>query len=344
MSLNPQASKQTNGMIRLTWTPDLTVFGYRFYRDGVAVAKGTRPEQASTTFKAETDGKSHWYGIGRALEQATESVEFPEVTPPPPAAGAFMSYPASSAISLSGVTGRVIEKLSFKQTPAGKSAIVLNDCHDIIIRACDFKDVPGCVYAVNCSNIVLDGLRYENITGPSRRTGANVGNLVQFNGVRGGAVKNCKGRGGDTEDIVSIYASHNIDVDDNHLEGTNWTSGSGSGIALCDQGGSNNRARRNILVNPGQVGAFIAGGSGSEISDNIIIGVQRPSSNVGVYVWAQGGGACSGHTVARNTVSWRKADGSNAGYWNAGNCGPVNGEASNTFAASLDPNAYRVVL
>jgi len=84
MSLNPQASKQTNGMIRLTWTPDLTVFGYRFYRDGVAVAKGTRPEQASTTFKAETDGKSHWYGIARALEQVSESVQFPEITTPPP--------------------------------------------------------------------------------------------------------------------------------------------------------------------------------------------------------------------------------------------------------------------
>jgi len=77
MSLNPQASKQTNGMIRLTWTPDLTVFGYRFYRDGVAVAKGTRPEQASTTFKAETDGKSHWYGVARALAQVSESVGFP---------------------------------------------------------------------------------------------------------------------------------------------------------------------------------------------------------------------------------------------------------------------------
>jgi len=290
---------------------------------------------------------SHWAKALAALAKIGVVVEPPPPPPPPPPLppGAFMSYPASQAISLSGVTGRVIEKLSFLATPAGRSAIVLTNCHDITIRFCDFRNCPGGVYAVNCTNIQLEDLRYENITGPSKRTGANVGNLTQFNGVKGGAVRRCKGKGGDTEDIVSIYASHDVVVEDNHFEGdASTTSGSGSGIALGDQAGARNIARRNILVNPGQVGAFIAGGVDCQILDNIIIGQQRPKSNVGIYVWGQGGGACSGHTVARNRVSWRNAAGGSNGGWNAGNCGPVTGWGTNDFNATLDANTYRVTL
>jgi hypothetical protein len=80
--LNPQVKKLSGGKIEMTWTPDLSCFGYRFYRDGVAVAKGTKPEQAVTTFAAETDGQTHRYGIARALESAAESVNFPTVPPP----------------------------------------------------------------------------------------------------------------------------------------------------------------------------------------------------------------------------------------------------------------------
>jgi hypothetical protein len=72
--------------------------------------------------------------------------------------------------------------------------------------------------------------------------------------------------------------------------------------ALGDGGGSWNIARHNILVNPGQVGAFIAGGTNNQITDNIIIGQQRADSNVGLYVWNQSSTPCSGHTVARNRV------------------------------------------
>jgi hypothetical protein len=83
MSLNPQARLRTSGLVELTWTPDLTCFGYRFYRDGIPVAKSTKPGQKMTTFAAETDGQSHFYGVARALEQIMESVLFPVVTPPP---------------------------------------------------------------------------------------------------------------------------------------------------------------------------------------------------------------------------------------------------------------------
>lgn len=324
---------ETATTITLGWTPPAGCKGYVFWN---------QTKRSSTLDGSRSSARFAKPGSYRveALGLLSAGVWPPVVVPPP---AAFMSYPASNAITLQGVTGRTIERLSFRATPAGRSAIVLDNCHQITVRACDFKDVPGCVYAVNCSDIIVEGCRYENITGPSVRTGANVANFAQFNKVSHGWIHHNKGRGGDTEDIVSVYMSSGIDVDDNHFEGTNWKSGSGSGIALGDDGGSRNQARRNTLLNPGQVGMFISGGTDNEISDNIIIGEQRPQSNVGVYVWSINNTPCSGHTVARNRVSWKRADGASNPYWNAGNCGAVD-QAGNDWNASIDPETLRVVL
>ena len=54
----------------------------------------------------------------------------------------------------------------------------------------------------------------------------------------------------------------------------------------------------NILLNPGQVGIFIAGGTHNAIVDNVVYGEQRPLSNVGIYVWNQTDEPCSDHGVA----------------------------------------------
>jgi hypothetical protein len=84
-ALNPKVSKKADGTILMNWNPDTSCFGYRFYRDGIAVSKSTKPTQATTTFKAETDGRQHSYGLARATEQTPEEVEFPaDPTPPPP--------------------------------------------------------------------------------------------------------------------------------------------------------------------------------------------------------------------------------------------------------------------
>lgn len=92
-SLSPQARKLPSGKIELSWTPDTTCFGYRFYRDGVAVSKSTNSSQGKTNFAEETDGKSHRYGVARALEQISESVEFPATTPDPPPVGDYRWSP-----------------------------------------------------------------------------------------------------------------------------------------------------------------------------------------------------------------------------------------------------------
>ncbi len=55
-----------------------------------------------------------------------------------------------------------------------------------------------------------------------------------------------------------------------------------------------------MLVNIGQVGMFIAGGTNNRILDNVVYGEQRPGSNVGIYVADFSDGPCSGHTVSGN--------------------------------------------
>lgn len=213
------------------------------------------------------------------------------------------------------------------------------------------------IYVVNSQNVTILDNRYQNITGPFERVGLNRANFVQLNNVTGALIDHNKGRCGDTEDIVSVYSSSNVTVEDNHFEGVSvttagclrWRSGSGSGIALGDSGNSaNNIARRNTLLNVGQVGVFIAGGKNHKIEDNTVIGQQIPGSNVGAYVWLQGGGPCGGHSVARNVIRWTNAGGTANPFWNAGNCGTVSGLSpqTNTFAGqptTIDPS-WRVTL
>lgn len=278
----------------------------------------------------------------------------PTATPtatPPTGTPAFGTRPSSGALSYSGSNcPAVIENKTFRDLGADVIAIRLENCTNVTIRDVDFINVSEGVYALNSANINIERARYQNITGPYERVGKNRANLVQFNNVNGGSVISSKGRCGDTEDIISVYASDNILVEGNHFEGVAvstpgclaWRSGSGSGIALGDASGSGNVARNNILVNPGQVGVFIAGGLNHRIENNIVIGQAIPRSNVGMYVWNQSASPCSGHTVNGNKVNWKRADGVSNPYWNAGNCGTVVG--TNDLNANLDIELYRVTL
>jgi hypothetical protein len=257
----------------------------------------------------------------------------------------FAARPQSAALRLSNCSNVVVENKTFRDLGAGVVAIRIENCTNVTIRSVDFLNVAEGVYALNSSNITIVDSRYSNITGPAQpRTGANVANFVQFNNVAGGLIDHNKGKGGDTEDIVSIYQSDHVSVEDNRFEGTNWTSGSGSGIALSDGGGSFNVAQRNILVNPGQVGIFIAGGTNNKILDNTIYGAQRSKSNVGLYVWNQSSSTCSNNEVSRNQVWWRNESGASNSAWNSGNCGTVAGWSTNTWNAPLDVNVLRVSL
>jgi hypothetical protein len=273
----------------------------------------------------------------------------PPPRPQDPWSVAFLARPVSEPIRLKGCRDLVIENRTFKDLGPDVEAIHLEDCHNITIRDNDFARVAQAITAVNSTDIRVEWNRYEDILGPHERVGLHRANFVQFDKVRGGYIGNNKGRGGDTEDIVSLHDSGGtpgqpLYVEANHFEGTDWTSESGSGIALGDGGSTHTIARNNVLLNVGQVGIFIAGGTENAILDNVLYGEQRASSNVGIYVWNQSDSACSGHEVRGNRVRWYRADGQSNPAWNPGNCGAVGGWDANDWGATLDPAQLRVEL
>jgi len=255
----------------------------------------------------------------------------------------FAKRPRSGPIVLNNCHDVTISNKTFANLGGTTNAIRISNCRNVTIKNVDFLNVAEGVYAYNSTNIKVVWSRYKNITGPSARTGYNTGNFVQFNKVNGGRIYHNKGVGGDTEDVISLFQTSNVLVDYNHLQGTNWTSNSGSGIALGDEGGSGNTASHNTLVNIGQVGIHISGGKNHRILSNTILGEPRTNSNVGIYVWNQGGSTCSGAVVKGNKVFWRKANGSEKGYWEGGGCGTV-AKSGNDFSASLKAARLRVTL
>ena len=262
---------------------------------------------------------------------------------PDPWAVAFGTRPSSGAISLKNCHDLVIENKTFKDLGPNVIAIRLDTCTNVTIRSVDFINVAEGVYARNSSHITIADARYSNILGPHQRDGHNRGNFVQFDGVNGGLIDHNKGKGGDTEDVVSLYRSSNVIVEDNQFEGTNWTSTSGSGIAIGDGGGSGNTARWNTLLNIGQVGIHIAGGTNNRIESNIIYGAPRTGSNVGMYVWNQSGARCSGASVVGNRVRFWKANGTFMPWWSGGGCGTLT-YSKNDYTTPIDPTTLAVKL
>ena len=114
-------------------------------------------------------------------------------------------------------------------------------------------------------------------------------------------------------------------------------------MLLGDGGGSHVLVKDNVLVNPGQVGIGVAGGTDIRIHDNTVLGVRRRSSNVGIYVWSQGV-SCSGIRVQGNTVDFAKASGARSGGFNHGNCGAVGGWGTNRWHADLRFDLLKVAL
>lgn len=273
----------------------------------------------------------------------------PYARPADPWSVPFLSRPSSGPIHLRNCADVVIENWTFRDLGAGVEAIHLDNCRRVTIRDNDFSRVAQAITAVGSEDIRVEWNRFEDILGPHQRSGQHRANFVQFDKVRGGYIGHNKGRGGDTEDVVSIHDSSGtpevpLYIEDNHFEGTDWTSESGSGIALGDGGSSYAVARNNILLNPGQVGIFIAGGTGNAILDNVVYGEQRERSNVGIYVWNQTDAGCADHEVRGNRVRWFRADGQMNPVWDAETCGPIAGWEANTWDAALDPASLRVDL
>lgn len=218
----------------------------------------------------------------------------------------------------------VIENRHF--TGSSGTCLRIEGASNVTVRNSTFTNCHKAVYAVNAANIRVEGITCEaNMSGRGR-------NCVQFDKVNGGYIGHNRSVvvNGATlaEDHISVYQSNGtatnpIYVEHNYLEG-GGPSQSGSGIMLGDVGGAYQVARNNVLVNPGQVGIGISGGTNNKVLNNTVITSPFSWTNVGIYVWRYTGSLpCSGHEVSGNRVSWFNSAGSRNSFWNGGNCGPI---------------------
>ena len=228
-------------------------------------------------------------------------------------------------------------------------AIIVENCNNVTITGNDFSGDVGGVYVLNSTNVTVTWNRFQNIGDGT--IGSGHSNYVQFNQSTGGYIAYNKGIGGNTEDMISLYrsggasSSSPLIVEHNAFEGTNWSSGSGSGTMSGDAGGSHIVVRYNTFLNPAQVGIGVPGGTDIHILNNTIYGGQRAKSNVGLYVWNQSSGTCSGIEAGGNRVFWINASGAANPAWNSGNCGTVAGWSTNVWQdTSIDPTALKVSL
>lgn len=221
-------------------------------------------------------------------------------------------------------SGTVIEGRHF--TGSSGNCITVMGAANVTIRNSRFTNCHKAVYALNSANVVV-----ENITCEADMSGRGR-NCVQYDKVSGGRIVGITSINvnGATlaEDHISLYQSHGtaadpILVEGNYIEG-GGPSRSGSGIMTGDGGGSWQTIRNNVLVNPGQVGIGVSGGTNITVDGNTVISSSFPWTNVGIYVWRYTGTLpCNSHTVTNNRVSWFNSAGSRNSFWNGGNCGTI---------------------
>lgn len=271
----------------------------------------------------------------------------PMPTPTPaPASGtqAFGSRPASAPLTFRAPCNNlVIEGKGFYDS-TGQVAIRLFGCNHVTIRNNDFDHDLGGVLAEDSTDITIVHNRFRNIGNGT--IGSGHSNLIQFARSTGGYVAHNLGIGGKTEDMFSFWnsggtSSDPLVVEYNHLEGTNWSSNSGTGVILGDGGtGRYITIRHNTFLNPGQVGIQIIDGTGHKVYDNDVYAAARPgqtSPNVGISSY---GGDPSAE-VYGNRVHWVKNNGAENPYW--WGAGSINAH-DNAWHADLNAAALRVVL
>jgi len=229
-------------------------------------------------------------------------------------------------------------------------AIHIYQCNDITVDHNFITNVSTGVYVQQNSGggIVITDNQFLNMRGPLPR-----GQFVQFNNVNGPrcliANNLCENEPGKSyaEDAISLYMSNGapgspITVRNNRILG-GGPSKTGGGIAMGDAGGSYQLVENNVLVNPGQYGIGVAGGTNMQILNNKIYAGKNTFTNVGISVWNQYKGSCVIIVVRGNEVNWTNSNGVSNPAWNSGNCGAVEGWDNNVWNSKISsgilPNA-----
>jgi len=225
--------------------------------------------------------------------------------------------------------------------------ILLYNCKNITIDYNFVTNVSTGVYAEACPSgaIVVNYNQFRNMQGPFPR-----GAFVQFNAVSGAGNSISYNKGENIygssypEDAINLFKSNGTSSSPIMVVG-NWVRGggpsaTGGGIMLGDSGGSYQVAKDNVIVNPGQYGMAISGGTNMTVQNNKIYSKAQSFSNVGLYVWAQQGDASSIPYISNATVSGNQVHflsgqwGENDSYLGSGETTPT-GWSTNTWNASL---------
>ena len=260
----------------------------------------------------------------------------------------YLSLPEGTPATYKNISNLVIENLQFTNKSganlvfinckditirncyfgrSGAEAIVLEKCSGIRVEKCLFAYNLTGVYAATSSTIKVINNQFINVR---QRSGPARGQFVQFNNVTGAGneISNNKGENfpgeSNPEDLISMFKSSGtatspIRIKNNMFRG-GGPSASGGGIVLGDHGGRFIIAENNTLLNPGQYGMAVAGGSDMAILNNKIYAKQQPFTNNPLFVWAQAGVSCSDIIVKGNRASWIDKKGNINGGWDAGNC------------------------
>jgi hypothetical protein len=219
--------------------------------------------------------------------------------------------------------------------PCSGRAIEIIRSENILIEASSIFGSDGGVYALDSTGVMVKGSIFA-LTGR---------NPIQFdkvsgegNGVIDNTITNDLGSP-HTEDSISVYSSGGTEESPLLVAGNTILNGgsspSGSGILVGDNGGQYLEVRDNLLVNPGQVGIGVAGGTDIRVLDNLVFSESHPWSNVGIYVWDQYDSECGRVEVSGNHVEWYNSSGVSHPRFDAGNCGRIIGWDDNNWTADL---------
>jgi parallel beta-helix repeat protein len=202
---------------------------------------------------------------------------------------------------------------------------------NVRIENCLFNAVTTGVNASTSTGVKVLNNQFVNVKGPMPK-----GQFVQFNAVTGAGNEIIGNKGenfqgeSDPADLISIFNSSGTAASPILIKNNMFRGGgplaSGGGIALGDFGSSYTTADGNVLLNPGQYGMAIAGGSNNIIINNKIFSQQFPWSNIALFIWPQEGSTvCANNIIKGNRATWINKDGVlnvgwNGANFNGGNC------------------------
>jgi hypothetical protein len=255
--------------------------------------------------------------------------------------GAQIGPCAGHGIDISASSGITIRQSRIVDTRGNGVNVFQTDGLAVVSNTIERN--AGAVYVHKGTRIQIKANTFRDVRGPQPR-----GQFVQFNDVSGGdnaiacnVGTNSPGRSS-PEDTINVFGSHGLPQDPIRVIGNRITGGGpssyGGGILLGDGGGSWQLAQDNVLTDPGQFGIAVAGGQNIAVKGNLIYGRSQPFTNVGIYVWNQYSGACSGVSVGGNIVEWWSKEGRRNSRWNADNCGPIEDWDSNLWDAVVHPD------